>query len=519
MSSEEYEFDLSPFQSPFDGVPLEVTEEFEIDYTIGGSGANDSGVYYVAEKIDYDLSADEVRVNLVEDGNPPSYKHVKQEGESYEEVYDPSFMVWKMGEFSVPEGEDTLAASPLGIYGSEDVQTEDGTQLTSTIIPGSFIAPPAAGVTTLEAAVHIKGDEPIDAIRIRVTGGPEYDLSAQEKIDELSLKLLEQGYEVDVVAGASFQEVNMDVEGIGKVFATFTTLGIAQSLTSGFNALALLSTICFALFGLAWFSARLIYERNAKAEEDKILAQIGWRSSVIKRRNIYEQFFVLTTAFLVSIVVLLFTTIDRQWLVYLLLIYFLLLIFMGGLFWMGSPGKGRGGKERRGFLHYLRLIFPVTIVLIFSVSLTIVLFTSFIQSFVSARESSLGAFVVDETLYLQAFVLVTTIVLVFISVAEAINAIIRERRNEFIMYHTIGWSRRMIRFHFGKEVFLWSSFSLVLGGLMSLIILRQLNVSFQWSLFSLGIVCILFFLGIASIIWTRKFGQLKEVAYASGNKH
>src|SRR5690625_6527590 len=93
----------------------------------------------------------------------------------------------------------------------------------------------------------------------------------------------------------------MYVEGIGKVSATFTTLGIAQSLTEGFNTLALLSTICFALFGLAWFSARLIYERNAKAEEDKILAQIGWRSSVIKRRNIYEQFFVLTTAFLVSI--------------------------------------------------------------------------------------------------------------------------------------------------------------------------------------------------------------------------
>src|SRR5690625_2701485 len=142
LSSEEYEFDLSPFQSPFDGVPLEVTEEFEIDYTIGGSGANDSGVYYVAEKIDYDLSADEVRVNLVEDGNPPSYKHVKQEGESYEEVYDPSFMVWNMGEFSVPEGEDTLAASPLGIYGSEDVQTEDGTQLDrkSTRLNSSHVA-------------------------------------------------------------------------------------------------------------------------------------------------------------------------------------------------------------------------------------------------------------------------------------------------------------------------------------------------------------------------------------------
>ena len=171
-------------------------------------------------------------------------------------------------------------------------------------------------------------------------------------------------------------------------------------------------------------------------------------------------------------------------------------------------------RSRRGFLHYLRLIFPVTIVLIFSVSLTIVLFTSFIKSFVSARESSLGAFVVDETLYLQAFVLVTTVVLVFISVAEAINAIIRERRNEFIMYHTIGWSRRMIRFHFGKEVFLWAGFSLLLGGLTSSLILYQTEVGFRWIGLSLGAVFLLYFIGLMTIVWTRKFGEIKENTYA-----
>jgi len=517
LSSEQYEFDLSFFQSPFDGTSLEIGEDFEIRHSIGGSLGNDTGVYYLADKINYELSDGKIHVDIIEDGSPPSYKRVEQRGESFWDVDDPSFMMWQMGEFSVLE-EEILAASPLGIYGSEDVYTEDRRKLTSTIIPGSFIAAPAAGVTTLEAAEHIKGEQPIDAIRIRVTGGPEYDLSAQEKINKLSLELLEQGYEVDVVAGASYKEIEMDVEGIGKVFAKFTTLGIAQSLTEGFNALALFTTICFALFGIAWFGARLIYERNAKAEEDEILAQIGWRSSLIKRRNIYEQFILLTTAFFLSLALLFLTNMALSWTLYLVLVYLLLLIFMVGLF-LTSSQRREARRERKGLLHYLPLIIPVAIVLIFSVGLTIVLFTSLIQSLLEARESTLGAFVVDETLYLQIFVLVTTVVLMLISITEAINAIIRERRDEFIMYHTIGWSSRMIRFHFGKEVYLWSGFSLVLGGLMSLIILRQLDVSPQWSLLSLGLVCILFFLGITAIVWTRKFGEIKEVAYASGKKH
>jgi hypothetical protein len=47
--------------------------------------------------------------------------------------------------------------------------------LPPTLIPGGFIATPAAGVTTIEAAEIIKGETPIDAIWIRVAGIDTYN--------------------------------------------------------------------------------------------------------------------------------------------------------------------------------------------------------------------------------------------------------------------------------------------------------------------------------------------------------
>ena len=64
----------------------------------------------------------------------------------------------------------------------------------------------------------IKGEKPIDAIRIGVAGIESYDAAAQVKIENLATYLLNQLNEVDIVA-AFIKKMEMDVEGIGLVTA------------------------------------------------------------------------------------------------------------------------------------------------------------------------------------------------------------------------------------------------------------------------------------------------------------
>src|SRR5690625_7143372 len=101
-------------------------------------------------------------------------------------------MVWQMGTFKAKEKESELTSSPLGIYSTEDVKTTDGVKITPTTVPGSFIAPPAAGVTTLESASLIKGDEPIDAIRIKLNNITSYNKEEQKKIEHVATEMIEK---------------------------------------------------------------------------------------------------------------------------------------------------------------------------------------------------------------------------------------------------------------------------------------------------------------------------------------
>src|SRR5690625_5211972 len=190
-----YELDLTNYQSPFDGTHLILDENFNIKISEDGSGGsmyNDSGTYYVAHPIDYILEEDQIYVEKIKGESPPHYRKVEELGSSYIGTGEASFMVWQMGTFKAKEKESELTSSPLGIYSTEDVTTTDGVKITPTITPGSFIAPPAAGVTTLESASLIKGDEPIDAIRIKLKNITSYNPEAQKRIEALATELLEE---------------------------------------------------------------------------------------------------------------------------------------------------------------------------------------------------------------------------------------------------------------------------------------------------------------------------------------
>ncbi|TCT26649.1 putative ABC transport system permease protein, partial [Melghiribacillus thermohalophilus] len=281
----EKEVDLSSLQSPFNGTPIQLNEAFEPSLIERYQADQDTAVYYVAKKIDYaNLDQETPAVEIVKEGSPPAYKEVEQKGVSIYGATELPFVLFQAGTFSPKEQTNYLAASPLGIYGDMEAKTIDGQTLVPTTVPGSFISAPASGVTTLDSAEIIKGDKPIDAIRVRVAGIEGYDEEAQEKIDQVAKRLLEMGYEVDVVAGASFQEMTLDVEGIGFVNEQWTTLGVAQELGETWNSVTLLTTGLFVIFGILWVMARLTFEKNVLRGENDLLFTLGWGKTRIQLR-------------------------------------------------------------------------------------------------------------------------------------------------------------------------------------------------------------------------------------------
>ncbi|WAA09371.1 ABC transporter permease [Fervidibacillus albus] len=485
IETAEYDVDLSQFQSPFNGTFVVITNDYTVEKGIGGSLSNDTSIYYTASKINYQIEDDSIQVNKVQDGNPPTYKEVTKHGESYLETESPPFIVWQMGTFQVPETEKQLTSSPLGIYSSEEVKTMDGTTLTPTPYPGSFISAPAAGVTTLEAAEIIKGDHPIDAIRIKVAGIKQYNADAQEKIERVASDLVNKGYEVDIVAGSSFKEQQMEVEGIGTVLSPWTTLGVAQTLTTSWNRIALVHIILFSVFGLVWFASRLLYERNALLEENRLLSMIGWTNKQIRRKNYTEQIVLLTLATIFSLCILLLLNRNMHPFLYSipLLFWILSILFVCVLFTNKKERTKNEHKYRKwaSFFHYRHLILPVMGVIFISVIFVGLQTTAMIQGIIEAKKTTLGDFATNELFYINIFLLTTTLFLTFTSVSEAMKAIFTNRQKEFQMYYTIGWTKKMIKRHLLKEVAVWAGISVILGVMFSFSLFLIMDLSLKWT--------------------------------------
>jgi len=496
IDSNTYFIDLSTYQSPFDGTYVLITKDFnvEIGDQVAGSLFNDTSLYYTASKIPYQLNHNQIYVKKLKDGDPPLYKEVHQKGESYLDSPDLSapFMLWQMGTFTPPPDSEMLTSSPLGIYSTEEVHTQDGTKITPTTVPGSFIATPAAGVTTIEAAELIKGDKPIDAIRIRVAGIHSYNQEAQEKIEQVATELLKKGYEVNIVAGSSFQKLEMEVDGYGNVTSPWTTLGVAQSLQSGWNKMTLLTTVLYSLFSFIWLITRLVYERNTLMVENEMLKQLGWSKNNIYFRNCTEQISMITIAFLCSFILLRFIGIPFPSLFYFmnLTLYILAIIIVLVMFRKDRVRKKRVQAYKRfpAIYYYWRLIFPAGIVITVSCIVMTVQLVNIIETFHKSNKTTLGAFAADITFIFQLALLLVSIGLTIISISDAIHSILQERKEEFRMYFIIGWNRKIIIKYFSKEVVQWGGISFLFGGVLGFMIMIVTEMSLVTFFYSMIII-------------------------------
>ena len=486
QSVEMYEIDLSEVQSPFNGQYVQLTDDFRVTLAEGGPLSNDSGKYFTVSKVPYHIVDGNISVNEIKESQPPVYRKVTEKGVSYFEEQTAPFMLWQMGTFSPKNNEKQLASSPLGIYSSSPIVTEDGVQLTPTISPGSFINTGAAGITTMEAARLIKGDTPIDAIRIRVAGITRYNAVAKKKIENLATNYLEQGYVVDIVAGASNKEQVMHVEKLGTIFAPWTTLGVATQITKGANALTVVSICLFILFSILWLASMLIFGYFGTLEERELLRSIGWNDQQIQRLYLYEPYiYLLCSGILVFIGFLMKKASILLWTIFgcvmvvtifgVFIIYFLLPKVIG---------KSNRKKKNGALIYYAKFIIPTALILFVSLVLISVQTTSIIMFLQEINSSKLGAYTVSLTLPIQVVLISVTIILTSISVNNAITLMINERKKEFQMYALIGWTQKMIVKHFGREVVQWTFLPILLAMLFSCLILLFFNIK-------LWIVCCL----------------------------
>ncbi|MGF7060268.1 FtsX-like permease family protein [Brassicibacter mesophilus] len=193
--------------------------------------------------------------------------------------------------FSGPKRNE-LVKAPLGVYGSEKFYIEDdekGSQLEGkrelypTTTLGTFLLPAAHGFTTLEAAELIKGDKPIDAIRVRVAGVDSYNRDGKAKIERVAEEIvLKTGLHVDIVAGSSPREIKLKlqdykgIKGIGQVVTSWINLNVSTMVQKEFNLLVITISAFFIIISLIFLYNRTQVYIWHRRKEIKVLKGEGW---------------------------------------------------------------------------------------------------------------------------------------------------------------------------------------------------------------------------------------------------
>jgi putative ABC transport system permease protein len=205
----------------------------------------------------------------------------------------PAYMLTPVGTYDRDAIDAQLAGAanyaPLGIYAAipralvEDANGEPVDEtLPLSINPAGLNPQPPVGLTNLEAVEALRGDQFIDAIRVRIGGISGYTPDAVRRIETVAKQVVETtGLHVDVIAGSSPVDVRVAVPGVGVIRERWTTLGTAAAIVSGAEGLSAgLLGAAFAVV-VAYLAAFGVFLTGDQATETGILRRVGWRRSTL----------------------------------------------------------------------------------------------------------------------------------------------------------------------------------------------------------------------------------------------
>ncbi len=388
------------------------------------------------------------------------------------------FNFTETGQFSIIENTSDLASSPLGIYGREAPYLADDPTKTlhPSAVPGSFINTPAHGLISIDHAEKIKGDKPIDAIRVKVAGITGYDKKAAELIDSLASEFEEQGFTVDIVAGASLQDLTVEVEGIGDVIQSFTTLGAADTVVSSWNAMQIGLTVLYALVALIFVSFMFFNLLADRKKDEELLARLGWSEVWIRiLRNREWRMLLGVPMVVVSLAFIGLGFWQGEWLPLILSIALsLLLVF---LYFVSLPltnkQKRTFYKQRKSITfqnirYYRNQLLAASFQLFLTTIITCFLPFFLIEHVQMTKQTRLGAYVHGEIEGIFIVVIILLYVLSLTTIYQTFHRLWEQRSTEIKLFQTIGWDKRFVRRYFLKEIMIWAGGSAFLGLLVSM---------------------------------------------------
>ncbi len=482
--------------------------------------------HYTAQRIKFNLEP--VDYIIREDGSlaveqvglddyyqAPIYREMHEEviyevDEENKPLNDNEFFAFvENGTYSISEHENQLASSPLGIYGGETpyLKSDETVTLHPSAIAGSYITTPAHGLISLEWAERVKGEDPIDAIRVKVAGIDGYDQAAAELIESLANEWEAQGYTVDIVAGASLTEMTVDVEGIGEVNQPFTTLGAADQILHSWNALQLLITILFFFVAFTFILFIFHHMLKTRQKDEALLAQLGWSAKHIRYLRLKEWSRLLLIPIVITLLISSFIGIrtgNNTMLIYSVILSILVLICYVIAFQLVKKKNsqvvllGKSILTQNIFFHFPQILAACIQILI------ITLMTSFLPFFLlqfigNVTETRLGVYVHGNIEGIFLVMVVLLYIVGIITVIQSLSNLWRVRKKEISLFNTIGWNKKKIKQYFLKEVLIWGGIATGLGCMISLIALA-LVVELSFHIIAGNIISILLILGLTLLI-------------------
>ncbi len=198
--------------------------------------------------------------------------------------------------------DDPLTYVPLGVYAppeSRYLAAPDGTPvsepvaLSPTLNPKGFINMPPLAITNIESAALLRGGDPIDAVRVRVSGLDRFDAAAVRTVERVASEVSALGLDVDIVAGSSPQPVEIYVGGydvtsrpasdLGWVEQGWTTMGAAERVAGGLGETNHVLLALSALTALAFGVCLQLLQVGVRVREVAVLHAIGWSRRRVTR--------------------------------------------------------------------------------------------------------------------------------------------------------------------------------------------------------------------------------------------
>jgi hypothetical protein len=194
---------------------------------------------------------------------------------------------------------DPLDYVPFGAYDPPDAtligdgSNANRTPLSPTLNPAGLLAVPPMAIADIRAAELLRGNAPIDAVRVRVSEITDYGPDALARVAKVAGGIAALGFDVDVVAASSPQVVAIYVPeydlqatpatDLGWVEQHWTTLGAAPRVERGLTETNL-ALLILAILGFAVVAATVeLVSATARAKEAAILAALGWRRDRVIR--------------------------------------------------------------------------------------------------------------------------------------------------------------------------------------------------------------------------------------------